>query len=138
MTISWSTTKKIVLNNSGNKVQLIELICQYIRNNKHHLPLGHTLVISAQSPIPVKLFHGNKIQRKYLCNSHKESDSVIIYLMLHTAIKKKSKSIMDIWWAIQVLYSCDSLIKRWTSPCRSTTIDLMWLFFRQTISKCKM
>ena len=40
-------------------VQLIELVCQYIRNNKHLLPLGHTLVISAQSPIPVELFYGN-------------------------------------------------------------------------------
>ena len=60
------------------------------------------------------------------------ADSVIIYLMLHTAIKKKSRSIIDIWWAIQVLWSCDSPIRCWTSPCRSTTIDPMWLFFNQT------
>ena len=51
--------QKIVLNNSENKVLLTELVCQYIRNNKHRLPLGHTLVISAQSPIPVELFHVN-------------------------------------------------------------------------------
>ena len=72
---------------------MIELVCQYIRNNKQRLPLGHTLIISAQSPIPVELFHGNEIQREDLCNTHEEADSVIIYLMLHTAMKRKSKSI---------------------------------------------
>ena len=77
-------------------VQLIELVCQYIRNNKHLLPLRQTLVILAQSPIPVELFHGNEIQREDICNIHEEADSVILYLMLHTAIKRKSKSIIDI------------------------------------------
>ena len=72
---------------------MIELVCQYIRKIKHLLPLGHTLVISAQSPIPVELFHGNEIQREDFCNIHEEADSVIIYLMLHTAMKRKSKSI---------------------------------------------
>ena len=48
-------------------VQLIELVCQYIRNNKHILPLRHTLVIPAQSHIPVELFHGNEIKiKRYL------------------------------------------------------------------------
>ena len=55
--------------------------------------MGHTLVISAQSPIPVKLFHGNEIQREDLCNTHEEADSVVIYLMLHAAMERKSKSI---------------------------------------------
>ena len=45
---------------------------------------------------------------------------------------------LDIWWAIQLLWSCDSPIRCWISPCRSTTIDPMWLCFRQTMSKCKM
>ena len=69
---------------------MTELVCQYIRNSKHLLPLGQTIVISAQSPIPVELFHGNEIQREDICNTYEEADSVIIYLMLHTAKKRKS------------------------------------------------
>ena len=75
---------------------MIELVCKYIRNSKHLLPLGHTLVISTQSPIPFELVHGNEIQREDICNTHEEADSVIIYLMLHTAIKRKYKFIIDI------------------------------------------
>ena len=75
----------IVLNNSENKSQLIELVCTYIRNNKHRLPTGHTLVLTAHSPVPVEISHGVEILRNDLTNTHEEADCIIIHQMLHAA-----------------------------------------------------
>ena len=74
-----------VLNNSENKAQLIELVCQYIRNNRHRLPLGHTLVLTSHSSVPVELTCEIEIPRNDLKNTHEEADSIIIHQMLYIA-----------------------------------------------------
>ena len=70
-------TQKVVLTVVHNKVQLINLICNYLINHIHDNQTK--LVITGQDPTPVQVWNDGTIQREYLKTNHEEADVIIVH-----------------------------------------------------------
>ena len=79
-------SQKVTLTVSSNKVQLIKLICIYLRDHADMLPQnGNSLVITGPDPTPVQICDEQVIQRIDLRTTHEEADVVIIQQVLYLA-----------------------------------------------------
>ena len=70
-------TQKVVLTVVHNKVQLINLICNYLINHIHYNQ--SKLVITGQDPTPVQVWNNGTIQREDLKTNHEEADVIIVH-----------------------------------------------------------
>lgn len=69
--------QKVVLNVVYNKVQLIDLICQYLIT---HIVNNQTkLVITGKDPTPVQIWNNSTLQRQDLKTLHEEADVIIVH-----------------------------------------------------------
>lgn len=69
--------QKVVLNVAYNKVQLIDLICQYLMT--HIVDNQTKLVITGKDPTPVQVWNNSTLQRQDLKTHHEEADVIIIH-----------------------------------------------------------
>ena len=69
--------QKVVLTVVHNKVQLINLICNYLINHIHYNQ--SKLVITGQDPTPVQVWNNGTIQREDLKTNHEEADVIIVH-----------------------------------------------------------
>ena len=76
-------TQKVVLIVVNNKVQLINLICNYLINNIHDNQTK--LVITGQDPTPVQVWNNGTIQREDLKTNHEEADVIIVHHLVRIA-----------------------------------------------------
>lgn len=90
--------KKVCLTVTDNKVQLISIICKYVRKNHHLLPHnGNRLVVTGAEPIPIEICEGVLKERPDLRTTHEEADVMIIQQVVHLAEtgKKEIKVVAD-------------------------------------------
>ena len=70
-----------------NKTQLIEIICEQLRQKgKTHRAINkHKLTITGPSPAPVEVFKGIAIEQKDLETTHEEADVIILQQVVAAA-----------------------------------------------------
>ena len=76
-------TQKMVLTVVHNKVQLINLICNYLINYIHDNQTK--LVITGQDPTPVQVWNNGTIKREDLTTNHEEADVIIVHHLVRIA-----------------------------------------------------
>lgn len=77
--------QKVVLNVTENKLQLIKLICTYIKEHAELLA-NNRLVVTGQDPTPIEVSNGKVTLRHDLRTTHEEADVVIVQQMVHVAL----------------------------------------------------
>ena len=83
--------QKVCLTVTKNKVQLINLICVYLRERSDLLPQnGKLLVVTGADPIPMEICNGNIRERADLRTTHEEADVIIIQQAVHSANSGKN------------------------------------------------
>ena len=83
--------KTVCLTVTQNKLQLITLICMYLRECCEQLPQnGRLLVITGAEPIPVEICNGSIQERPDLRTTHEEADVIIIQQVVYLASAGKS------------------------------------------------
>ena len=78
-------SQKVTLGATENKIQLIELICQYIKDQCHMLPSTNKLVVTSQNPVPFEICNGVVLQRVDLRTTHEEADVIIVQQVVKLA-----------------------------------------------------
>ena len=76
-------TQKVVLTVVHNKVQRINLICNYLINHIHDNQTK--LVITGQYPTPIQVWNNGTIQREDLKTNHGEADVIIVHHLVRIA-----------------------------------------------------
>ena len=74
------SSQKVVLTVTGNKKQLINIICEELQNDKDFIDSfshEHTLLITGEGD-PVEITRGQVIPRPNIFTSHEETDNIII------------------------------------------------------------
>lgn len=83
--------QKVCLTVTKNKVQLINLICEYLRQHNDLLPQnGNVLVVTGAEPTPMEVCNRNVQERSDLCTTHEEADVIIVQQVVHLANTGKS------------------------------------------------
>ena len=79
--------QKVVLTVNENKVQLIDIICDYLVEKclASGEPVKHRIFVSGREPIPTELFCGHQFNRPDLRTTHEEADVTMVYQVLHIA-----------------------------------------------------
>ena len=79
--------QKVVLTVNENKIQLIDIICNYLVENclASGQPVQHKIVVSGHDPISIELFCGCQFHRSDLRTTHEEADVTMVYQMLYIA-----------------------------------------------------
>ena len=78
--------QKIVLTVTENKVQLIDLICQYLKENASKLPqTGKSLTLTGRDPVPIEVKFGNIKPRPDMKVLHEEADVIIVKQVMYLA-----------------------------------------------------
>lgn len=75
--------QKVVLNVPYNKVQLIDIICEYLI--EHVVDNDTKLVITGKDPTPIELWNNTTIRRCDMKTTHEEADVIIIHQLLQVA-----------------------------------------------------
>ena len=73
-------TKEVVLDNSGNKKKLIELLIVSTTSDRQcgHQP-PNNIVVTGQYPVPIEVSSNGNKRRTDLINHHEESDVILIH-----------------------------------------------------------
>ena len=72
-------SQKVVLTVTENKVQLIDIICQYlIKSSQHEKASHHRLVITGQANTPMEVQRAVVNYRDDLTTTHEEADVIMI------------------------------------------------------------
>ena len=79
--------QKVCLTVTENKVQLIDIICQYL--NDYRTNSSHCLVVTGPDPIPLEYFAGDVRAREDLRTTHEEADVIIAQQALSLARMNK-------------------------------------------------
>lgn len=83
--------QKVCLTVTKNKVQLINLICEYLRQQNDLLPQnGKVLVVTGAEPTPMEICNGSVQERPGLRTTHEEADVIIVQQVVHLANTSKS------------------------------------------------
>ena len=127
-------SQKICLSVQHNKVQLISLICKYLKDQHNQLPNnGPRFVITGPEPTPFELRAGEIYERTDLRTTHEEADVIIVQQVVHLAVNENKESIRiiaddtDVFVLLTYFYlmetlSCSmSMVS--TSPGR-TSVDI--------------
>ena len=78
--------QKVCLTVTHNKVQLIHLICEYLRQNNNVLSgNGNVLVVTGAEHTPVEICNSNVQERPDLRTTHEEADVIIVQQVVHLA-----------------------------------------------------
>ena len=80
--------KKVVLNVTHNKTQLIGLIVQYLVD--HLVDSTNELVVTSENSVPIMIREGKALTRNDLQNTHEEADVIIINQLVHLAQRNAS------------------------------------------------
>lgn len=87
------TSQKICLALQHNKVQLISLICKYLKDQHSQLifQLASDLVITGSDPVPFEYSDEEIHHRPDLRTTHKEAQVIIVQRVIHltSALKRK-------------------------------------------------
>ena len=79
-------SQKSILSNTKNKVQLISLICDYIKDESYLLTkYQNRLIVTGPDPTPFEICKGLVIQRGDLQNTHEEADVILVNQAVHAA-----------------------------------------------------
>ena len=78
--------QKVTLGVTENKVQLINLLCQYLKDHAHQLPKDHTIVVTSADPTPFQICQDEIVNRIDLCTTHEEADVIIVQQMVKLAV----------------------------------------------------
>ena len=133
-------SQKSILSNTKNKVQLISLICDYIKDESYLLTkYQNRLIVTGPDPTPFEICKGLVIQRGDLQNTHEEADVILVNQAVHAAKNKVSgvKVIADdtdifvllLHFYLQENLSCDFVM---ASTSSRRLIDV-----KETVSKHK-
>ena len=68
---------------TANKVQLINILCEYIREHIELIPKQSRLVVTGPDPVPFEIYNGTTTQRNDLRTTHEEADIIIVQQMVH-------------------------------------------------------
>ncbi len=82
--------KNVCLTVTQNKVQLINLICVYLREGQPLLPRNRQLVVTGTEPTPVEICDGSIKERPDIRTTHEEADVIIIQQVVHLAKSGKN------------------------------------------------
>jgi len=75
--------QKVVLTVTYNKVQLINLIIETLRERRRQfIPTNHKLVVTGPDPVPVEINEGSTVPRDDMRNTQEEADVIIIHHLL--------------------------------------------------------
>ena len=78
-------TQTQVLNNPQNKMQLIAIIIEKLKEGLKDEHDFHKLVVTGQDSCPLELYKGLCIQRQDLANNHEEADVVVASQAMYAA-----------------------------------------------------
>ena len=70
--------KEKTLSRSSNKVQIIDVVFDFLSIRVTSEELFNTLVITGSSDVPVEVTHGHTIPRPDLRTTHEEADLIIV------------------------------------------------------------
>ena len=79
-------SQKVTLCVTENKVQLIDIICQYLMDHASELPQENKLVVTYKHPVPFQIVHGEISQRNDLRTTHEEADIIIVQQMVRVGL----------------------------------------------------
>ena len=68
-----------------NKVQLIAMICTYLRENPSLITSSKKLTVTGPDPVPFEIASGIVIQRGGLTNHHEETDVIVVNQAVNAA-----------------------------------------------------
>ena len=74
------SSQKVVLTVTGNKQQLINIVCEELQNDKDFIDSfshEHTLLITGEGD-PVEITRGQVIPRPNIFTSHEKTDNIVI------------------------------------------------------------
>ena len=71
-------SKEGTLSCAGNKVQLIDIISEYITNNVAKNHFKNTLMITGSEDIPIEVCDGNVSMKNEMRTTHEEADMIIV------------------------------------------------------------
>jgi len=78
--------QKVALTVTQNKLQLIKLICAFLRGQRNLLPHnGRLLVVTGPEPTPKEICDGDMREQSDLRTTHEEAYMIIIQQVLHLA-----------------------------------------------------
>ena len=79
--------QKVVLTVNENKIQLVDIICNYLVENclASGEPVQHKIIVSGRDPVPIELICGHQFHRPDLRTTHEEADVTMVYQMLYIA-----------------------------------------------------
>jgi len=80
-------SQKVTLTVTENKVQLIKLTIEYIKEHREMLPVWHKLVITGPDPIPLEIHDGVARHRTDLTTTHEEADVIIAQQMTYLGLE---------------------------------------------------
>ena len=69
--------QKVTLSVTENKVQLIDILCQHLKDQCHTFPEKNKLVVTSNDPIPFEISDGVIVQRLDMRTTHEEADVII-------------------------------------------------------------
>ena len=79
--------QKVILTVTGNKMQLIDLICEDLKAH-NDLFTNKKLVVTGNDPIPVEINKGVIIQRQDMKTMQEEADTMIVHQLADVRPKK--------------------------------------------------
>ena len=91
-------SKEKVLTCTQNKVQLIDLITDYLITKIHHGKFRHVFVVTGSENVPVQVSDGNITLKEEYHTSHEEADVILVqqcYKLLGEGSHRKLKIISD-------------------------------------------
>ena len=91
--------KKVVLNVTHNKTQLISLIVQYLVD--HLVDNTNEVVVTSENSVPIMIREGKVLPRNDLQNTHEEADVMIINQLVYLAQRNSQTSV----WFVMILMS---------------------------------
>ena len=70
---------------TANKVQLIDLVCEYILKLHKTFPKEHRLILATRDPVSLEIHHNIIIRRQDMLITHKEADFIIANQVVYLA-----------------------------------------------------
>lgn len=80
-------SKDKVLSCTSNKVQLINIVCQYLRKKVSEGTFNHRFVVTGAEEIPIQVLNGFESPTYDLRTSHEEADNIIVQQCYKTSQK---------------------------------------------------
>jgi len=77
--------QKVTLTVTDNKVQLIGILCQHLKDQCSTFPANGKLVVTSNDPVPFEINNGVIVQRVDMRTTHEEADIIIVQQVVKLA-----------------------------------------------------